>query len=141
MQRWCHKDERAVKNCGLCGASTDGTTGTLPNFTTPLIVYPLRASVPSLKQHSEQPVKSIWSAEGLNIRCIVGHVAQEYSARINRVSILTGTIKLRFSHICSSVLPYPNGTKFAAKLASTQHISNLKKIPQAIPEIGVNKFL
>ena len=38
----------------------------------------------------------------------------------NGVSILTGTTKSRFSRICSSVIPYPNGTKFTVELASTQ---------------------
>ena len=32
------------------------------------------------------------------------------------VSILTGRKKARFSHLCSSVIPYPIGTKFATKV-------------------------
>ena len=37
--------------------------------------------------------------------------AQE--AGVPPVSILTGTKKMQFSHLCSSVIPYPIGTKFA----------------------------
>jgi len=46
-------------------------------------------------------------------------------ARTNGVSILAGTGKSQFSHIRSSVMPYPNSTKFTVELASTQggHIS------------------
>ena len=39
--------------------------------------------------------------------------AQENRAYANRLSILTGTTKLRFSRICSSVMSYPNGTKIS----------------------------
>jgi len=60
--------------------------------------------------------------------------AQENGARANGVNILTGTTKLRFSCIRSSMMSNPNGTKFTVELAST-HISNLNKIPQAVPEI------
>ena len=38
----------------------------------------------------------------------------------NGVSIFTGPTKARFSRIRSSVIPYPNGTKFTVELASTQ---------------------
>jgi len=48
--------EVVPKNYGLCGASADGTTGTLQNFAVPLVVYPLRVLVLLLKQHSEQPL-------------------------------------------------------------------------------------
>ena len=53
------------------------------------------------------------------------------------VHILAGTLKLRFSHIHSSVMPYPNGTKFTVELASVQgtpvalHL-NLKEIPLVV---------
>jgi len=51
---------------------------------------------------------------------VVCRAAQENGAHANEVSILTGTTKSRFSRICSYVIPYLNGTKFAVKLASTQ---------------------
>ena len=49
---------------------------------------------------------------------VVCHVAQENGVCANGVSILTETAKLRFSHICSSVMSSPNGTKFTMELAS-----------------------
>jgi len=51
---------------------------------------------------------------------IVCRAAQENGGRANGVSILTGTTKSRFSRICHSVIPYPNGTKSTVELASTQ---------------------
>ena len=39
---------------------------------------------------------------------VVCCVAQKNRVRTNGVSILTGTTKSRFSHICSSVMPHPN---------------------------------
>ena len=36
------------------------------------------------------------------------------------VSILTGRKKTSFSHLCSSVIPYPIGTKFATELPASQ---------------------
>ena len=44
----------------------------------------------------------------------------------NVVSILTGATKSRFSHICSSVMPYPNDTKVTVELASMQGKPNQK---------------
>jgi len=38
----------------------------------------------------------------------------------NGVSILTGTTKLQFLHIRSSMVPYPNGNKFTVELAYIQ---------------------
>ena len=35
------------------------------------------------------------------------------------VSILTGRKKTQFSHLCSSVIPYPIGTKFATKVPAS----------------------
>ena len=46
------------------------------------------------------------------------HAAQENGAHANGVIILTRTKKSRFSCICSSVIAYPNGTKFTVELAS-----------------------
>ena len=43
---------------------------------------------------------------------VVWHAAQENGACANGVSILTETTKLQFSHIRSSMMFYPNGTKF-----------------------------
>ena len=37
------------------------------------------------------------------------------------VSILTGRKKTQFSHLCSSVIPYPIGTKFAAASYGSLH--------------------
>ena len=47
-------------------------------------------------------------------------VTQENGAPANRVSELTGKTKLQFSHIRSSVMPYPNDTKITVELASNQ---------------------
>jgi len=49
---------------------------------------------------------------------VVFRAAQENGAHANGVSILTGITKSRFSRICSSVIAYPNGTKFTVELAS-----------------------
>jgi len=48
---------------------------------------------------------------------VVCRAAQENEAHANGVSTLTGTTKSRFSRICSSVIAYPNGTKFTVELA------------------------
>ena len=60
----------------------------------------------------------------------------------NTVRILTERRKLQSSHICSSVMSYPSGTKFTVEVPSTQEtdISNLKKIPLIIPEIQAIKL-
>ena len=44
--------------------------------------------------------------------------AQE--AGVPPVSILTGRKKTQFSHLCSSVIPYPIGTKFARKVPTSK---------------------
>ena len=49
---------------------------------------------------------------------VVCHAAQENGARASGVSILTGTINSKFSHICSSVMPDPNSIKL--EVPSTQ---------------------
>ena len=51
---------------------------------------------------------------------VVCCVAQENGVCTNGVNILTGTIKSQFSHICISVMSYPNCTKFTEELASMQ---------------------
>jgi len=71
---------------------------------------------------------------------VVCCVAKENWTQTNGVSILTGATKSRFSHICSSMIPYPNDTKFTVELASTQGRPHFIKIPQAIFEIWVSKF-
>jgi len=71
----------------------------------------------------------------------VYRVAQKNGACANGVNILTGTTKLRFSRIRSSVIPYPNGTKFTVELALGGQISNVKKIPQAVSEQNFVKIL
>ena len=43
--------------------------------------------------------------------------AQE--AGVPPVSILTGRKKTQFSHLCSSVIPYPIGTKFATDVPAS----------------------
>jgi len=53
---------------------------------------------------------------------VVCCAAQENGARTNEVSILTGTTKLRFSRIRSSVIPYPSGIKFTVELGSTREV-------------------
>jgi len=58
------------------------------------------------------------SPELLSRHTVVCRAAQENRACANGVSILTGITKSRFSRICSSVMAYPNGTKFTAELAS-----------------------
>ena len=45
---------------------------------------------------------------------VVCRAAQE--AGVPPVSILTGRKKTQFSHLCSSVIPYPIGTKFAREV-------------------------
>ena len=47
----------------------------------------------------------------LSRHTVVCRAAQE--AGVPPVSILTGRKKTQFSHLCSSVIPYPIGTKFA----------------------------
>ena len=44
--------------------------------------------------------------------------AQE--AGVPLVSILTGRKKMQFSHLCSSVIPYPIGTKFAREVPASK---------------------
>ena len=44
--------------------------------------------------------------------------AQE--AGVPPVSILTGRKKTQFSHLCSSVIPYPIGTKFAREVSASK---------------------
>ena len=48
---------------------------------------------------------------------IVCRAAQEAGAP--QVSILTGRKKTKFSHLCSSVIPYPIGTKFATDVSAS----------------------
>ena len=49
---------------------------------------------------------------------VVCRVAQE--AGVPPVSILTGRKKTQFSHLCSSVIPYPIGTKFAREVPASK---------------------
>ena len=48
---------------------------------------------------------------------LVCRAAQE--AGVPPVSILTGRKKTQFSHLCSSVIPYPIGTKFATDVSAS----------------------
>ena len=57
---------------------------------------------------------------------VVCRAAQENGGRTNGVSILTGTTKSWFSQICSSMIAYPNGTKFTVELASMKERSCFK---------------
>ena len=50
----------------------------------------------------------------LSRHTVVCRAAQE--AGVPPVSILTGRKKTQFSHLCSSVIPYPIGTKFAREV-------------------------
>ena len=49
---------------------------------------------------------------------VVCCAAQE--AGVPPVSILTGRKKMQFSHLCSSVIPYPIGTKFATEVPASK---------------------
>ena len=49
---------------------------------------------------------------------VVCRAAQE--AGVPPVSILTGRKKMQFSHLCSSVIPYPIGTKFAREVLASK---------------------
>ena len=49
---------------------------------------------------------------------VVCCAAQE--AGMPPVSILTGRKKTQFSHLCSSVIPYPIGTKFAREVPASK---------------------
>ena len=49
---------------------------------------------------------------------VVCRAAQE--ASVPPVSILTGRKKTQFSHLCSSVIPYPIGTKFATEVPASK---------------------
>jgi len=57
---------------------------------------------------------------------VVCCAAQENGMHVNRVSILTETTKLQFSCICSSVMSYPNGTKFTVEVPYTQERPHFK---------------
>ena len=50
--------------------------------------------------------------------------AQE--AGVSPVSILTGRKKTQFSHLCSSVIPYPIGTKFAREVPASKRSLHTK---------------
>jgi len=69
---------------------------------------------------------SITTNCNLSRHTVVCRAAQENGARANGVSILTGTTNSRFSRICSSVIAYPNGTKFTVELASIKEKSHFK---------------
>jgi len=47
------------------------------------------------------------------------HAAQENGVHANGVSICTGTTKLQFSRIRSTLMPDLNGTKFTAEVPFT----------------------
>ena len=49
---------------------------------------------------------------------VVCRAAQE--AGVPPVSIITGRKKTQFSHLCSSVIPYPIGTKFAKEVPASK---------------------
>ena len=54
----------------------------------------------------------------LSRHTVVCRAAQE--AGVPPVSILTGRKKTQFSHLCSSVIPYPIGTKFAREVPASK---------------------
>ena len=69
-------------------------------------------------------------------------VAQENGARANVVSILTGTTKLRFSCIYSSVMYYPNFTYFTLEVPSTQgrlHFKYEENLPMRMSKQTLKK--
>ena len=62
---------------------------------------------------------SIYDQEFITSRhTVVCCAAQE--AGVPPVSILTGRKKTQFSHLCSSVIPYPIGTKFAREVPASK---------------------
>ena len=67
--------------------------------------------------------------------------AQE--AGVPPVSVLTGRKKTQFSHLCSSVIPYPIGTKLAREVPASRGVytPNLKKIAPIISESEQNFVL
>ena len=107
-------------------------------------VYSIRVFTLFIPVH----VRSYWAYRDSNQillwskHTVVCRVTQENGARANGMSILTGTTKFRFSWICSSVMAYPNGTKFTVELASMKGWPRLKfkKIPLAVPEIWVSEI-
>ena len=69
--------------------------------------------------------------------------AQENGVRTNVVSILTGTTKSGFSRICSSVIPYPNGTKFTMDPSSRfrdMSQQNFVEISSSFRTLCVNRY-
>ena len=54
----------------------------------------------------------------LSRHTVVCRAAQE--AGVPPVSILIGRKKTQFSHLCSSVIPYPIGTKFAREVPASK---------------------
>ena len=80
-------------------------------------------------------VKKSWSRH-----TVVCRAAQEAGAPHREY--ITGRKKTQFSHLCSSVIPYPIGTKFATEVCLARwgiYIPNLKKIAPAISEIQAAK--
>jgi len=81
------------------------------------------------KQYFVNIVSIIYSRGQNNVNIssmVVCHAAQENGTCANGVSMSTGTTKYRFSRICSSVMPYTNGTKSTAELASMKEMPHLK---------------
>ena len=71
---------------------------------------------------------------------VVCHVAQENRARAHYVSILTGTIKSRFSRIYNLVVFYLINPKVAVEPTKRDYTPNLKKIARSVSEIWVSKL-
>ena len=63
---------------------------------------------------SEEALTSIYTSR----HTVVCRAAQE--AGVPPKSILTGRKKTQFSHLCSSVIPYPIGTKFAREVPASK---------------------
>ena len=59
----------------------------------------------------------VTSFRAISRHTVVCRAAQE--ASVPPVSILTGRKKTQFSHLCSSVIPYPIGTKFATDVPAS----------------------
>ena len=68
-----------------------------------------------------------------------GSVVRPKKSARHTMSILTRRKKMQLSHLCSSMIPYPIGTKFArCRPVRGVYIPNLKKIAPAISEIRAN---
>ena len=98
----------------------------LYSFPTSILTFAAIPSPPPTQHQYSWHYLACPTRQILSRHTVVCCAAQEDGACTNGVSILTGTTKSQISCIRSSVTSYPNGTKFAVELASTQGRPNLK---------------